>query len=409
MTNKHFIILLVSLLTIKVFAQKSTQKFVNYILSVDPNIELKSNNVHYFIDSPLSQIAIKKLTKSRKPTRKSKPGGGYTVVPPKPVNLEDDFLKVFYQENRERQNTFPINIKFKTTDYKIDTVYPFDLNKLELYDENKVLATYSYKSRLTVVGEKGDVYIDTFLTDIYKRKYTVGSLYNYFNYDKAKKNDKENKIAKFVGKLKRKHKDDGYNLEKNKSKELYNKYVIMFNKFIDEEREPAIISDLNKAKNILIHELDQKSERIAMPIYGAKKKYDYTEINLCQINAQEIINRKDKGPKKWCTYSEAKDTLTRCISVWEKESKKADFNDKKARINTNIFVGLQFNIMNAYIIIGDYKKAYNALNKAKEHIKQYAMASQGTFLYYQREMEKYFKIFNSYDKSRIHLFYEEQL
>ena len=189
----------------------------------------------------------------------------------------------------------------------------------------------------------------------------------------------------------------------------YQKKLVVFNSLLATRIDSLFIDDLNKTKQLLIVKFGEVSDRISMPIYGAKKKYDYTQINICQVNAQDIINRKDKSKKKWCTYQELSDTLTRCISVWEEESKLVDFENNDARINTDIYTGLQFNIMNAYILIGDLDKAKKAYNEANKHIEQKFMAAKGSYLWHSREMERHFALLESKAIDKITFFNQEQL
>jgi hypothetical protein len=281
---------------------------------------------------------------------------------------------------------------------------------------DKPISLYHYSPRLTVISKDGKIYLDTLTTVIEKQYFTVMTAFNndIFEDYKAKRytqlTEEYSAAYEKLVELYKKTNPEKYESELLKLNEThYQNVVNIFNEILMRKINGLFVPDLIKARDILIKLFSTIGDRIAMPIYSAKNKYDYTEINICQINARDIIDRKDKGAKKWCTYEELKDTLTRCINVWEKECTLVDFEDSKARINKDVYIGLQFNIMNAYILIGDFEKAKNAYAEANKYIEKKLMAVQGSYLWFSREMEKHFMLIESKSKDKIKFYNQGQL
>jgi hypothetical protein len=91
--------------------------------------------------------------------------------------------------------------------------------------------------------------------------------------------------------------------------------------------------------------------------YGKNKKMNYQDLSLAKIKAtrafQDIMS----------DYESAKESMNEAIEIWEKELKESRPNDKKARIGRSVTQAIILNLIQANIIIENYKEAKNYCDK----------------------------------------------
>jgi hypothetical protein len=118
---------------------------------------------------------------------------------------------------------------------------------------------------------------------------------------------------------------------------------------------------LKKASGYAKANFEDQKGMTQLPLYFAKGKADYAELE----KTSEAFKAALKGLKAETTISALKaspayETIKNSIAVWEKEISTAG-TDENARISAEIASGLQLNLATAYILIGEFEKAEQAL------------------------------------------------
>ena len=105
----------------------------------------------------------------------------------------------------------------------------------------------------------------------------------------------------------------------------------------------------NAKNDILIKYVNQE-----FSVYTAKGKgFDYSRLDLAFDNALKAYN----GIRENGYNQNDLSMLKECVSIWEKELKEVNLDDKKARINKSIAKGLEENCAIAYFYLMDYENA----------------------------------------------------
>ncbi|MCG8581639.1 MAG: hypothetical protein MI866_17065 [Bacteroidales bacterium] len=117
-------------------------------------------------------------------------------------------------------------------------------------------------------------------------------------------------------------------------------------------------SSLYSAKYFLANKFAYATEQRNFELgYAKGKSYDYSQLTKAYETSFEIFE--NALTKENPDLSGLKDA----IEIWESELKTVDYTNKKARISTQIAVGLYFNIIESSIWLNDFDKAYAMLDE----------------------------------------------
>ena len=90
---------------------------------------------------------------------------------------------------------------------------------------------------------------------------------------------------------------------------------------------------------------------------GTGKKHNYDDLKLAYTNAkrgfQNLISDKESAIKY----------IQKAIDAWEEALKESDTDNKKARINNKITAAIYCNLVEAYVLLGDFSTAEDYLDK----------------------------------------------
>ena len=406
-----------ALLTISIKAQKTTEKFATYDITIMP-LKALSSKASFHIQTPFTKEGIKyteKYASMHPPTdsgmtsmiRRSGSKSSSTTTKPEPVDLTKTYLSKIYIKTDNYSSD--VSITFKTTNYIIDSYKLYTPS----ISNSAVAFTYSYKAELEIVGKDGEIIANPIFTNnkheeiLVKEMSANKNLVNSFN--KLKKqylSEKQKRIDKQKKKIRSSFEEDMIAFE-----EMYRKkFNTYFSKTMKTNfAEEQIGKDLLAAKDYLFANYNTIVQRVTMPVYGVKGKGDYTKINESQLKAQSVIKRISASKKNFITAEEVKTVLKECIVVWTDEASKLEKNNKKARINNKVYAGLILNIANANLLLFNFEATEKALADFYSVYKKKFMVSQGSYRYYVRKMEETIAVVKKAPTTQISIFSEEQM
>lgn len=124
----------------------------------------------------------------------------------------------------------------------------------------------------------------------------------------------------------------------------------------------AVNLTFNKANQILYDNFATPVIKKEIRMYtGNGKKLDYSDIEKAnEIFRFKILNINENTP-----VSDYQEKINEAISAWKAILKEADYNNDKARVNSEIAAGLLYNISFAYLIINDFENASKSIIELK--------------------------------------------
>jgi tetratricopeptide (TPR) repeat protein len=368
---KKAITLIVSILYFTgLIAQKTTVGGLTYTTIIFPKQQIfNSDNIITTFYSPMEENAKKivlDLRKSFDPTNTT------------PVEFDKLYMDVINIKYDKIISKDKFVVSFTTTDFIIEDSLRFDPRD-ESLDLSMPIYTYSYKSTLSVADKDGVILFEEDISNLQSSVFTIKEFYiNTLSSERVpQKNQTDEEFLKSIDRI--------------------------LNRFLSNEKGKALLRDLEEVKRVLIDNFSYNNDaRYFMSIYGAKGKYDYDSINLCQEKAKTVIKNIDAyNEEKRTSYEQIHNVLTECIRIWEKEAATANFEDKKARINKDIYIALQFNIAHSYIILGDIDKAKEAYEKANKLIERTFMVGTASLQEQLLKIAEVLKLYSSFESGRV--------
>ncbi|MBN1183942.1 MAG: hypothetical protein JXB49_16740 [Bacteroidales bacterium] len=100
--------------------------------------------------------------------------------------------------------------------------------------------------------------------------------------------------------------------------------------------------------------ISDKEEKFS--VYSGKGKEDYTDLDNVATKFSQAVEKYNSK-----NFSDADVLFTECINDWKKILEQKDFNNKKARINKDIAVGIYFDIAQSYLLMKKFDEAKKTL------------------------------------------------
>jgi hypothetical protein len=116
----------------------------------------------------------------------------------------------------------------------------------------------------------------------------------------------------------------------------------------------ALKANLNYVNSQINERFGYMQKTRKATIYTGKGKADYTDLTKAYIAMEQGLVEKAEGG--------GAEKMKEAIELWNKALEEKDFDNKKARINKNIGFGLYLNLIEANILVEDFKAAKAAIN-----------------------------------------------
>lgn len=130
------------------------------------------------------------------------------------------------------------------------------------------------------------------------------------------------------------------------------------NKFLSDLDQTITNQNLTTINIMLNDKFGYSPRTYNVDVFSVKeKKHGYDDFERAFIAAKDGYRRLNSGDD---TY---KESLNKAVKEWETALQQADVENRKARVNANVASVAYLNLAEAYMWMGEYNKAYTALDQ----------------------------------------------